>query len=246
LIPIRDENPSGTIPFVTLALIAANVAVFLVEMSVGLERAVWQYGLIPARVLPSPGIEVTFDPGLAPADPWLTVFAAMFMHGGLMHLIGNMWFLWLFGDNIEDRLGHVGFVVFYLVCGLGASAAHVLVMGRGNPSLAVPMVGASGAIAGVLGAYLICFPRARVLTIVPFFFLFFTRLPAGLFLLLWLAAQVSGVLSPERTGIAWWAHIGGFVLGAALVLVWPKSKRARQDSYEAVPDAWRAKWRDGG
>ncbi len=171
--------------------------------------------------------------------PLFTFFSAMFLHGGPMHLIGNMWFLWLFGDNIEDRVGHVGFILFYLICGVGASAAHVFFTGPSQ----VPMVGASGAIAGVLGAYLVCFPRAKVLTVVPVFFLLFIRLPAFLFLLLWLAGQVLGVLSPGSGGIAWWAHIGGFALGAVLVVFWPKHKRSRQSLYGALPDAWRARRR---
>jgi membrane associated rhomboid family serine protease len=167
----------------------------------------------------------------------------MFLHGGIMHIVGNMWFLWLFGDNIEDRLGHVGFVAFYFVCGFGASAAHVFFTGPTGVDAFMPMVGASGAIAGVLGAYFICFPRAKVLTIVPIFFIFFFRLPAYFFLLVWLLGQVSGVLSPDAAGIAWWAHIGGFALGAALAIVWPKCKRSRQTGYEAKPDVWRAKRR---
>ncbi len=239
MIPIRDENPSGTFPYVTLGLIAANVLVFLYELSLGPEAPalIRTYGLVPASLWGSSG---GAHPEVATgASPAFTIFSSMFLHGDLWHLLGNMWFLWLFGDNIEDRVGHVGFIFFYLICGVGASAAHVLFTG---PS-PIPMVGASGAIAGVLGAYLVCFPRAKVLTVVPFYFLFFIRLPAFIFLLFWLVIQVSGVLSTNSGGIAWWAHIGGFALGAALVVLWPKCKRSRQAKYGALPDAWRARRR---
>ncbi|MHC4249217.1 MAG: rhomboid family intramembrane serine protease [Planctomycetota bacterium] len=262
MIPLRDENPSGTFPVVTLALIATNVLVFIYEASQGLDPVIARYGLVPASVWSLAGEAVSLGaiPAVtadvaaelaarvpdavarAPLAP-LHFVTAMFLHAGIMHIVGNMWFLWLFGDNIEDRLGHVGFTVFYFVCGLGASAAHVFFTGPTGVGAFMPMVGASGAIAGVLGAYFICFPRAKVLTIVPIFFILFLRLPAFVFLLLWLLGQVSGVLSPEGAGIAWWAHIGGFALGAALALVWPKCKRSRQSDYEAKPDVWRAKRR---
>ena len=259
MIPLRDENPSGTFPVVTLALIAANVLAFVYEVSHGLDSVIGTYGLVPASVWSLGGTTVSLSAtaditaevaaeaiagavARAPLSP-LHFVTAMFLHGGIMHIVGNMWFLWLFGDNIEDRLGHVGFAVFYFVCGFGASAAHVFFMGPTSVGAFIPMVGASGAIAGVLGAYFICFPRAKVLTIVPIFFILFLRLPAFFFLLVWLLVQVSGVLSPDGAGIAWWAHIGGFALGAALALVWPKCKRSRQTGYEAKPDVWRAKRR---
>ncbi len=245
MIPLRDENPSGTFPAVTLALIVTNVLVFIYEASQGLDPVIARYGLQPASVWSLGGVAVSPEVAAeaaarAPLAP-LHFVTAMFLHGGPMHVVGNMWFLWLFGDNIEDRLGHVGFIVFYFVCGFGASAAHVFFMDPMSADAVLPMVGASGAIAGVLGAYFICFPRAKVLTIVPMFFLLFLRLPAFVLLLVWLAGQVLGVLSPESAGIAWWAHIGGFALGAALALVWPKCKRSRQSDYEAKPDVWRAR-----
>ena len=255
MIPLRDDAPSGTFPVVTLALIVTNVLTFMYEISVGLAPVILRFGLVPASVWALGGVSVA--PAGAPSDlaagltaamaeraPFVPLHfvTAMLLHGGIMHIVGNMWFLWLFGDNIEDRLGHAGFVAFYFVCGLGASAAHVFFMGPSSAGSFVPMVGASGAIAGVLGAYFICFPRAKVLTIVPIFFLFLLRLPASFFLLLWLLGQVSGVLSPE-SGIAWWAHIGGFALGATLAVVWPKCKRSRQSGYEAKPDVWRARRR---
>jgi hypothetical protein len=258
LIPLRDENPSGTFPVVTLTLIATNVLVFIYSASQGLGSMIHEYGLVPAGVWSLGGANVSL--GAIPAEMAdhatelaalathtvaraslspLHFVTAMFLHGGITHIVGNMWFLWLFGDNIEDRLGHVGFLVFYFVCGFGASAAHVFFTGPTGVDAFMPMVGASGAIAGVLGAYFICFPRAKVLTIVPIFFIIILRLPAFFFLLVWLLVQVSGVLS-EGSGIAWWAHIGGFALGAALALVWPKHKRSRQSDYLAKPDVWRA------
>ena len=265
MIPLRDDAPSGTFPTVTLALIVTNVLVFMYEVANGLDPIILKFGLMPASVWSLGGADVAF--GAIPAVPPdqaadvarhvelvttvamehvrlvpLLFVTAMFLHASIPHIIGNMWFLWLFGDNIEDRLGHGGFIIFYLVCGLGASAAHVFFTGPTGMHAFTPMVGASGAIAGVLGAYFVCFPRAKVLTIVPIFFIFFLRLPAFLFLILWLLGQVSGVLSPE-SGIAWWAHIGGFVLGAALAVVWPKCKRSRQSDYEAKPDVWRARRR---
>jgi membrane associated rhomboid family serine protease len=245
VIPIRDENPSGTVPVVTMALIGINCLVFLFEMALtnrAVHGFIYTFGLVPASAWSLAGAE------LGPAaeavvarsgPPILTVFTSMFLHGGVMHILGNMWFLWLFGDNIEDRVGHVGFILFYLLCGVGASATHVFFAGA-SP---IPMVGASGAIAGVLGAYFVCFPRARVLTIVPVFFLLFIRLPAYFFLLMWLVGQISGVLSPDEMGIAWWAHIGGFALGAFLALFWPKCASARQAAYQAKPDAWRSRRR---
>jgi len=265
LIPLRDDNPSGTMPVVTLALIITNVLVFMYEVANGLEPVILRYGLMPASVWSLGGAEVSLGsiPAVAPdqaADltrhieivtsvamdrvrlvPLLFV-SAMFLHGSILHIVGNMWFLWIFGDNIEDRLGHAGFAAFYFVCGLGASAAHVFFTGPTGIASFTPMVGASGAIAGVLGAYFICFPNAKVLTIVPVFFILFLRLPAFLLLSIWLLGQISGVLS-EGAGIAWWAHIGGFALGAALMMVWPKCKRSRQSGYEARPDVWRARRR---
>jgi membrane associated rhomboid family serine protease len=242
LIPIRDENPSGTRPFVTIALIAVNVLVFLYQLSLGQGHEavefVFSYGLVPAGVFGADEVVVPGGRVYELGSPFVTVFTGMFMHASVLHILGNMWFLWLFGDNIEDRLGHLPFLGFYLVCGVGASASHVLFSGA-SP---VPMVGASGAIAGVLGAYLVCFPGARVLTLVPLFFLFFfARLPAFLLLFIWLAGQIASALAsaPDQPGVAWWAHIGGFALGAALVLVWPRSRRSRQRRYEALPDVWR-------
>ena len=262
LIPLRDENPSGTMPVVTLALIITNVLVFMYEVAHGLEPVILEYGLMPASVWSLGGAEVSLGdlpPVTAEIAAQLSARAtdavaraslsplyfvtAMFLHGGIMHIVGNMWFLWLFGDNIEDRLGHKAFVVFYLVCGIAASVAHVLYVGVDSTT---PMVGASGAIAGVLGAYLICYPRARVLTLVPIFiFIQFIRLPAFVFLFLWFGLQIYGAVAasatPDAPGVAWLAHVGGFAVGSVFVIFWPKSKRSQQAKYQATPDLIRAK-----
>lgn len=217
MIPLRDANPSATRPWVTYAVIAANALAFLYEVSLseaGLERLLFTMGMVPARVTVFPA-----HPDIGFGDAFLPLFSSMFLHGGWLHLIGNMWFLWIFGDNIEDRLGHLRYLVFYLVCGLGAGLAHTLF----NLSSAIPTIGASGAVAGVLGGYLLLFPRARVLTLIPAYFLFTVELPAFVILLYWFVVQFfSGTASIVRGeaaagGVAWWAHVGGFVLGLALV-----------------------------
>jgi membrane associated rhomboid family serine protease len=237
IFPIRDENPSGTRPVVTVAIIAVNALVFLYELSLGEGAGEFlaTYGVVPASVLGGEDAGVAVGDGIGVYFPFLT---AMFLHGGWGHLLGNMWFLWLAGDNIEDRIGHVAFVFFYLAAGVAASIAHVLLSG---PST-VPMVGASGAISGVLGAYLVCFPRAKVVTLIwIFIFIHFARLPAMVLIGMWFLLQlVSAAMSnPNLPGVAWWAHIGGFVAGVVLIILWPKCRRAKQSKYEAIPDRWR-------
>ena len=217
MIPLNDDNPTETTPLVTIALIAACVLVFLYEVSlppqVG-ELFVYQYGAIPAVVLghrTALPAEVTVLPG------YVSLLTSMFLHGGWMHLIGNMLYLWIFGNNIEDAMGHVRFVAFYVTCGLIAALSHAVT----DPSSAIPMVGASGAISGVLGAYLLLFPRAQVLVLIPLGV--FTRLmyiPAGFVLGLWFVMQLlSGGMSLGREGggVAFFAHVGGFVAGMALI-----------------------------
>lgn len=213
---MKDDNPVTITPVVTWALIALNVAIFMYQMSLGPGAAqlfVYQYGAIPAVVA---GVHSL--PGhVAQIPPVMSVFTSMFLHGSFMHLIGNMWFLWIFGNNIEEAMGHLRFGVFYLICGVLASFSHIL----SNTGSTIPSIGASGAIAGVLGAYLLLYPHARVLTLI--FFLFFIRLlyvPAGLVLGLWFLFQVlSGSMAgaQETGGVAFWAHVGGFVAGLVLV-----------------------------
>jgi membrane associated rhomboid family serine protease len=222
MIPLRDANPSRTVPFVTYGIIVLNVLVFLLELATGdrVGALFMEFGVVPYRV------SASLDPGSFDVGAWLSFGTSMFLHGGWMHLIGNMLFLYVFGDNIEDRCGHARFVLFYLIAGAAAAATQVAV----DPASEVPMVGASGAIAGVLGAYVILFPRARILTLLPLFIFFqLLELPAYLFLGIWFLMQVaSGLLSlhigGDAGGVAWWAHIGGFAGGALLL---PLLGRAR-------------------
>ncbi|MDI6803688.1 MAG: rhomboid family intramembrane serine protease [Bacteroidota bacterium] len=220
MIPLRDTNPRRTFPIVNYFFIGANVIIFFLQISLGksYETAIYQFGLVPVRLMNDVQM---FDFGLM---TFLPIFSSMFMHGGWMHLIGNMLFLHVFGDNIEDRLGHVRYIFFYLLAGVGAAAGQILI----NPTSEIPMIGASGAIAGVLGAYILMFPRAKILTLIPiFFFIQFVELPAFLFLGIWFLMQLlSGTLSlgvgSDAGGVAWWAHIGGFVAGAVLLLLFKK------------------------
>jgi membrane associated rhomboid family serine protease len=217
MIPLKDLNPRATKPFVTVLIILVNVVVFIYELSLGprVGRAfLFEYGMIPARVeLLLSGHVVSLTQTFTP------LLTSMFLHGGWLHIIGNMWFLWIFGDNVEDFLGHWDYLLFYLVCGIGAGVVHTLA----NLSSTVPAVGASGAISGVLGAYIVLFPRSRVLTLVPLVFFFFTvQLPAVVILGYWFLIQflsgLSALGAQTGGGTAWWAHIGGFILGAVLVM----------------------------
>jgi membrane associated rhomboid family serine protease len=205
--PLRDTVRSKTAPVVTVALIAINLIVFLHEAALGayLPSFVKAYGLTPSRFTLWPGNPLD-------AARWLPLLTSMFWHGSWLHLLGNMLFLWVFGDNVEDRLGHFRYLFFYLACGALAGLTEVAL----DPYSPLPTVGASGAIAGVLGAYLVSFPRARVLTW-PFFFV---PIPASIYLALWFAEQLFEALYGSRTsGVAVWAHVGGFIAGAALVYV---------------------------
>lgn len=233
MIPFRDENPTRRFPVVVVALMAANVVVFLHQLmlsDLGEVLFVYTHGAIPvvlfgkatlAEVLPLRvrAAALMSEVPIAPLDPiWLTIFTSMFLHGGLLHLGSNMLYLWIFGNNVEDVLGHFRFLVFYFVCGMLAAGAQVLMSLRSE----VPMIGASGAIAGVLGAYYVKFPHARVRCLVfLFFFVTVAMLPASLVLLLWFLLQVLNSLNPGAMGggggVAVFAHIGGFVAGWALI-----------------------------
>ncbi len=218
MIPIRDTIPHRRTPYVTYAIIALNAVVFLYELGLGptaLQRFFMHYGIVPARYA-DPRIARHF--GLL--EQVAPFFTSMFLHGGFMHILGNMWMLWIFGDNVEDWFGHAGYAVFYVFCGVASGLLH-LMFNWGSP---IPTVGASGAIAGVMGAYFLLYPRARVLTLVPiFFFLTFMELPAYFFLGLWFLLQfLSGTMAVAAGmagGIAWWAHVGGFLAGAGVVFV---------------------------
>lgn len=222
MIPLRDTNPSRTTPFVTYMLIGLNVVVFVLEFLLGdyQSELFFFFGAIPARLTGDPGYEFT---GIA---SYYSVFSSMFLHGGLWHLLGNMLFLYVFGDNIEDRLGHFRFILFYLIAGVSAAVLQVVM----NPTSQAPMVGASGAIAGVLGAYILLFPMAKISTLIPLFIFFqVVELPAFIFLGLWFLMQIfSGVMSlgigGDAGGVAWWAHIGGFAAGAIMLPVLKKRK----------------------
>lgn len=209
MFPIRDDVPSRSYPYATLGIIVLNSVVFVIHFfyrltdPVGAAGAVASFGLVPVEA--------------AQGRIW-PFFTSMFMHGGWFHLIGNMWYLWIFGDNVEDRLGHGKFIIFYLMCGLVGNLGHFLF----NSASSVPAVGASGAIAGVLGAYVISYPMARILVVIPLFiFIQFLTVPALVVLGFWFIIQLaSGAISLTRAGVyggvAWWAHIGGFVGGIAV------------------------------
>jgi membrane associated rhomboid family serine protease len=214
MIPIRDHNPTRRTPYVTIAIILACVLVYLWQLSLSepaATAAIYRYGFIPAILFD----QASLPPELAGVPATATLFTSMFMHGSVMHLAGNLLYLWVFGNNIEDACGHVRFAVFYLLCGLLAALAQALP----EPASEVPMIGASGAISGVLGAYLVLFPHARVQVLVPMIIVFFTTVPAGLVLGLWFLFQLlNGAMSPSAGGgIAFWAHVGGFVAGMALI-----------------------------
>ena len=239
--PIKDENPAIRKPVVTVTLIAACVAVFLWEVTAGqagLQQIVYRYGLVPSAFF---GAE-EFPAGFSNIPPSLSLLTSMFLHGGWMHLIGNMVFLWIFGNNIEDELGHMRFVAFYILSGLGAAALQ-LAMG---PNSDIPMVGASGAISGVLGAYLVLYPRARILTLVFLgFFLATARIAAGWFLGIWFLMQAFFALTsdPGQGGVAFWAHVGGFVAGLGLLfLLRPRGGLAGPLTPPSIGGPWRGPW----
>lgn len=216
MIPLRSSEPHYTRPTVNLVLIAINVAVFLYELSLGngyrLNHFIALYGIVPDRLNVA------------------SIFTSMFIHGGWLHILGNMWFLWVFGRGIEDVLGHAKYLFFYLVCGVAAAIAHILV----NSNSTVPTIGASGAIAGVMGAYLVTFPRARVVTLVILFiFITTVDIPAAFLLLYWFAIQFfNGVgsvgYSQASSGdVAWFAHVGGFITGILLIKLMAGRRRLR-------------------
>lgn len=220
MIPLRDIIPSRTFPVVTVAILVANALVFLFQTSLA-ERDeiafIHVFGLVPAAFSP------------------LTVVTSMFVHGGVFHFAGNMLYLWIFGDNVEDRMGHGRFLLFYVACGTAAAAAQV----AANPASAVPMVGASGAIAGVMGAYLVLYPHSRVLTLLPFPLMLF-EVPAVFLLGLWFVGQfLSGLGSSAAAGgaggIAFWAHVMGFVAGIVLVFAFRRPERQRVEWWNDVP-----------
>ena len=224
MFPYRDDNPPVLTPFVTVSIIAANLAVWVLVQGMGADQrlaaSVCELGLVPGdllHLLPA-GSTIPISDGIAcvvgEGSPWRTLITSMFLHGGWMHVLGNMWFLWVFGNNVEDSMGHGRFLAFYMLCGLAAAAAQVFA----DPSSAVPMVGASGAISGVLGAYVILYPRVRVHILVFVILIFRTSIPAWAMLGYWFFLQLLGAGMEQGVGgVAVWAHIGGFLAGAVLI-----------------------------
>ncbi len=223
MIPFRDDVPARRYPVVTVLLIVANIGVFLYQLSLPPEAAlalVHRFGMVPG--------ELTGLAALPSGSALLGVFTSMFLHGGWFHLLGNLWYLWLFGDNVEDRMGHLRFFAFYLVCGVAAAAVHVL----SDPGATMPAIGASGAISGVLGAYLVFYPFARILTLVPLFLLWpVVELPALLVLGSWFLVQILNgaaafsISNGTMGGVAWWAHVGGFAAGMVLARIVAPARR---------------------
>ncbi|HEX6998177.1 MAG TPA: rhomboid family intramembrane serine protease [Gammaproteobacteria bacterium] len=228
MFPLRDDNPSFLTPYATYAIVALNVLVWALLQGFGMEprlsASVCTLGLIPGELLGTapPGATLQIGPStycqLTGSSAWHTVLTSMFMHGSWFHIISNMWFLWIFGNNVEDAMGHVRFAVFYVLCGLAAAALQIL----SNPDSVVPMVGASGAIGGVMGAYILLYPRVHVhMLIFLGFFITTVAVPAVFMLGYWFVLQLLGGFTSAGAegGVAFWAHIGGFVAGTVLVLV---------------------------
>jgi len=215
VIPLHDNNPTETFPFLTIGIIVISTLVFIWQISLpenAQQSVAYSLGAIPALLFDGPKINISNL--LAPSS--LTLFTSMFLHGGWMHLLGNMLYLWIFGNNIEDTLGHKRFLIFYILAGLAAALSHALL----NPASTLPMIGASGAISGILGAYLVLFPKARILVLIPLgIFIPVIRIPAVYVLGFWFVLQIfNSVLSDTGGGgIAWGAHIGGFVAGIILL-----------------------------
>jgi len=235
-IPIRDDAPTVRKPYLTVSLIVVNSLIFFYSISLGsrgFQLFTIQFGYIPVEFVS--GLELT--PQLA-ASAYLTPFTSMFMHGGWLHLIGNMLFLWIYGNNVEDYFGPVKFLLFYVVSGLAAIALYTLF----GPSSQVPLVGASGAIAGVMGAYIVLHPRARITVLVIFFFIQFVVLPAKVVLGIWFIYQLlmSMIGSATGGGVAWMAHVGGFAFGWAVLKLLTRGRRPRASSDRQR--SYRVKW----
>jgi rhomboid family protein len=257
VIPLHDDNPTEKFPFVTVAIIAISVFVYIflqphsgidTDLRTSKENAfTLEHAAIPCEL--NQGEPVTFrevnsgscsaaaradSPEIFPdKNVWLAVFESMFLHGSILHLAGNMLFLWIFGNNVEDHFGHIGFTIFYFFAGVAAMGAHYLV----DTGSTQPVIGASGAIAGVMGAYLVLWPRARVLTIIGLLFFLPLYLPAAILLAIWFGSQFVTAFNPN-TGVAWLAHVGGFVAGAAVALALRPFFPPRQRVRPAEPPQW--------
>ncbi len=244
MFPLRDENPTLLTPYVTVGLILVNVLVWVYLEGAGfspdlLSRTVCDYGMIPAEITGQTGdhVGVLLGPGVGcrfGGLTWQAILTSMFLHGGWLHIIGNMWFLWLFGNNVEDSMGHVRYLLFYLLVGVAAGGSQIF----SSPDSPVPTVGASGAISGVMGAYLVLYPRVRIQTLfIIFFFIKIIAVPAWLILLEWFAVQLlSGVANPRTGGgVAFFAHIGGFVAGVVLVKLFVNRRLVEARKQAAQP-----------
>ncbi len=241
MLPLRDNIRSYTFPIVNICLIGINTLVFFFEISMpsrGLDRFIYSFGLVPVQLNLVNPVEALLNPG-----PWLTLLTHMFLHGGWIHFLSNVWILFIFGDNVEDRMGHGRYLVFYLISGLVSGLLQALI----SPTSQIPAIGASGAIAGVLGAYFVLFPGARVVTLIPIFlFPWFVEIPALFYLGFWFISQLfSGLATlsmPESAsmgGIAWWAHIGGFVFGILFYrLFTPRIHPALARRYPEYPNEY--------
>jgi membrane associated rhomboid family serine protease len=253
MIPIRDDVPARGVPLVNVGLIAVNALFFFFELTLSdreLPRFIRQVAVVPAAFFPNPRVATVGDLAVSAFNPALEtrVFLSMFLHGGWAHILGNMLYLWVFGDNVEDRMGHFRYLVFYLLCGWIATFTHIV----SDPLSRLPSIGASGAIAGVLGAYLALYPRARVYTVVPLFIFFpIVQIPAILFLGFWFLTQfylgaisTFGVETAQTVGIAVWAHIGGFLSGLALVWVFqdPRRRPPPRDAWWEYSQRRPAQW----
>ncbi len=223
MFPFKDDNPTRTFPFITIGIIAINILVYIWELMspAGEKYIVYNYGAIPSDLI---SLEKTQR-----LHPALTIFSSMFLHAGLLHVGGNMLYLWIFGNNIEDRLGHFRFLLFYLVSGIIAAYSHAIT----SPASTMPMIGASGAVAGVLGAYILLFPHAKVHTLIFFgFFVQVVKIPALIVIGFWAIIQVvNGILSQRliaQGGVAWFAHIGGFLVGLLTIKLWLPKRRFKE------------------
>lgn len=220
MIPYKDDNPTYSFPFFTVTIIGLNIGIYLIQTFTGnTERFALLYGAIPSSIL-------TFQ-STQPIHPFLTVFSSMFLHGGLFHLAGNMLYLWIFGNNIEDSLGHFKFLLFYLLAGVFAAYSHAILEG---PSSNIPMIGASGAISGILGAYLVLYPHAKVHTLMFFgFFVQVIKIPALIVIGFWAIIQIlNGIVTASiaaQGGVAWFAHVGGFLFGLVTIRLWRPRRR---------------------
>jgi membrane associated rhomboid family serine protease len=220
--PLKDENPTKSFPYMTVLLIGVNCLIFFIELSLGRYRDVFvaKYGVVPFEITHA----VDLNPKVA-LGPYITLLTSLFLHGGFWHLLGNMWFLWIFGNNIEDISGHFRFLLFYLLGGIAASLLQILL----TVNSTIPVIGASGAVSAILGAYILIFPRARIKTLM-FIFIFITviNVPAVAFIGIWFFIQLISSVGRAATNVAWYAHIGGFLFGLLTINLFKKREGYRK------------------